>query len=122
MVIKTITTPYGWNSKRRITMTVEVKLEDGTLVKGTLVKTVKSTISPDDRKYQVLGTTPMSYKSKQRQTIVDILRTKKDHEWTPLEVSKIYSTKGVKVVDGRFLDSTKYHLHQMFLMGEVKVS
>ena len=117
-----LTHPKGGREHRKERhMTASVKLEDGTVVTGTLVSTTRNSTPVADRKYQLQENCPVSFKGKQRQIVRDILATDQKKEWTLKEVTKLAIEKGLQAVGG-VEDSCRYHLHNLNLAGFVKVS
>lgn len=98
-------------------MTVEVKLADGTVVKGEMVRK-QTTVKAVDRTYTLAANAPRALKSKQRQIVTDIMLSKPGHTWSIAEIAKIATEKGLHAVAG-VAPSVQWHLHQMVLAGHV---
>ena len=97
-------------------MTVNVKLADGSVVTGELIR--KERVKVEDRTFQVAESCPTAWKGKQRQIVVDILKSDKDRAWTLTEIVTLANEKGLTAVGG-VTDSVKYHLHQLVLLGHI---
>ena len=98
-------------------MTVTVKLENGEVVKGELVREAKQKVA--DRTWRMKPESPTSYKGKQRQIVHNILRSE-DKFWTLDEVEKEAKERGLEAVGG-VRESCQYHLHNLSKLGLVEV-
>jgi len=94
-------------------MVVTIKLADGTLVTGELVK--ESKVTSKDLSYKLSANCPSVWKGGQRQIVYDILKSE-DRFWTLSEVAAIATVKGLQA-SGGVTDSCGYHLHNMAKLG-----
>lgn len=95
---------------------VEVKLADGSIVSGELVTKTTPRVPVTEKSFAWVDG-PTTWKGKQRQIVVDILRAAQ----SPMEYQDIVdaaAAKGLQATGG-VPDSVKYHLHQLVLLGHV---
>lgn len=79
------------------------------------VPTTTETIPVELRKYSLTTTCPLSFKGKQRQIVVDVLRATKQ-PMTYKEVAVLAAERGLHAVGG-VPESCRYHLHNLRLAG-----
>lgn len=97
-------------------MIVKVKLANGEVVEGELVRDAK--VKAEDRTFRIAESCPTSWKGKQRQIVVDILKSDEEREWTLADIVHGAIERGLTATGG-VTDSVKYHLHQLSLLGHV---
>jgi len=97
---------------------VTVKLEDGSVVKGELVRSEKKPAAKS-LSYRILEGAPTAVKSKQRNHVLAALHTDPTKFFTVAEVAKLCTESGLSSVYA-VADSAAYHLHNLKLLGSVE--
>jgi len=92
-----------------------IKLEDGTIVTGELVKKEKATIA--SKTFRYIGNVT-SWKGKQRQIVTDVMRSD-DKFWTLTEIISLATERGLTAIGG-VPDSVKYHIHNLIKANQIE--